>query len=226
MVKRLILLVIIGVIVLQQAPSVHSESLFQIKRKDQVTQDWEIHVDYPIFDQLKNKELQNKVNHSITSKLDRQFDMVQRGADETHNGPILYYEESDVYMEKDFYSVVMTSHVSRNDQNHSSVSSINFENGKRSELLPLTEVVYMDELNKEVNRIMAQDVETYSSDTFDKVREDTAFYIEDNHLVLIFNKFEVAAGVQGTPQMQIPLDAVKRVEEDVPKAPLPSSKYL
>lgn len=220
--KRYVLIVLAGFVFFQVMPTVHAESLFQIKRKDQVTQDWEIHVDYPLFDQLRNKELQDKVNDSITDKLDHQFEMVRRGADETNGAPILYYEESDVYSENDFYSVVMTSHLTKGNEYTSSVTSINFENGSRSELLPLKEIVRMDALNKEVRRKIAQDPETYLTKQFKEVRGDTAYYVEENHLVLIFNKYEIAAGVHGTPQIQIPLEFVEKKREDVNKAPLPS----
>ncbi|TGB04005.1 DUF3298 and DUF4163 domain-containing protein [Halobacillus salinus] len=221
--KRYVLIMVASLMFLQLAPTVHAESLFQIKRKDQVTQDWEIHVDYPLFDQLQNKELQDKVNNSITSKLDHQFDMVKQGADETNGAPILYYEESDVYAEEEFYSVVMTSHLTTGNEHTSSVTSVNFENGKKSDLLPLKEMVHMDVLNKEVRRIIAQDPETYLTKQFKEVREDTAYYIEEEHLVLVFNKFEIAAGVHGTPQIQIPLDRIEKEREDPYKAPIPST---
>lgn len=219
--KTYILILVASVVFLYNVGPIHAESLFKVKRKDQVTQDWEIHVDYPLFDQLESKELQVKVNESITNKLDHQLDMVQRSANETSGAPILYYEETDVYKEDNFYSVVMTSHFTKGNQYDSSVTSINFENRQGEDLLPLDELVYMDKLNKEVRRKMAEDPEMYLTESFNEVRKDMAYYIEDDRLVLVFNKYEIAAGVHGTPQLHIALKDIEKEREEENSAPLP-----
>ncbi|MGI8314972.1 DUF3298 domain-containing protein [Halobacillus mangrovi] len=210
---RLLLIAIISFLLFNQGGLVHAESLYQIRHKDQITQDWEIHADYPLFDHLENKELQEKVNMKIVLKLKNTLRSVQREASEVMGFPILYYEESSVFKNKEFYSVVMTTNISKGDQYHSRVTSINFSDEPGGEIHSLKDYVHMDRLNKEVKAQMAQDKDTFNLQNFTEVREDTAFYVNEGKLVLVFNKYEVAAGVHGTPEIEVSLEKVKKKEK-------------
>lgn len=219
--KRLMCLLVISMIFLHHGVNVHAESLFQVKRKDQVTQDWEIHLEYPLFDQMEDKKLQQKVNDKIVEKLDRQMQMVHNEANEVYGFPILYYEETNVIKDSTMFSVIMTSHISKGDQYRSSVTSVNFS-PEEGEVKSLEDVVFIDRLNDQVKKAMAQDKEMYKLQKFSGVRENTAFYIKNKKIVLIFNKYEVAAGVYGTPEVVVSLDSVKKEQADNTHAPFPS----
>ncbi|MGP4075491.1 RsiV family protein [Halobacillus sp. K22] len=199
-----------------------AKSHYKIKHKDQITNDWEIHVDYPLFDQLEDKDLQQEVNTKIVQKLEDTFRDVKRGAGDLMGMPVLYYEETGVYREKDLYSVVMTSHISRGEQYNSTVTSVNFKNTDQGKVVPLAELVDMEELNKRVQKVITQEPDTYNTEKFNKVRDNTAFYVADDQLFLIFNKYEIAAGVHGTPEIQIPLNGMELEQADETNAPFPS----
>lgn len=205
-----------------QSQAVAAVSQYKIVHKDQVAEDWEVHVDYPLFDGLESKGLQDTVNHQIVQKLEDTFRRVKRGAGEMMGIPYLYYEETSVYKEKNFYSVVMTSHISRGERYNSTVTSINFNDERGGSVKKLKELVHIDRLNKEVKKFLEADPDMYLQEPFAGVRDNTAFYLEDDKIVLVFNKFEVAAGVHGTPEVPIPMEGILKEDVGKKQAPLPS----
>lgn len=205
-----------------QSQPVAAVNPYKIVHKDQVAEDWEVHVDYPLFEGLESKDLQDTVNHQIVQKLEETFRRVKRGAGEMMGMPYLYYEETSVFKEEDFYSVVMTSHISRGERYNSTVTSINFNDERGGAVKKLADIVHIDRLNKEVKKVLETDPDLYSKEPFAGVRDNTAFYLEDDKIVLVFNKFEVAAGVHGTPEIPIPLKGILKEEMDKKEAPLPS----
>lgn len=198
---------------------------YKIVHKDQVAEDWEVHVDYPLFEGLESKDLQDTVNHQIVQKLEDTFRRVKRGAGEMMGMPYLYYEETSVFKEKDFFSVVMTSHISRGERYNSTVTSINFNDEKGGSVKKLADIVHIDRLNIEVKKVLEADPDLYSEEPFAGVRDNTAFYLEDDKIVLVFNKFEVAAGVHGTPEVPIPLEGILKEDLDKKQVPFPSYTF-
>lgn len=219
-VKRLWVMALMLILITSEAVS--AESLYKIMHKDKVAEDWEVHADYPLFTNLENEELQNIVNHRIIQKLEHTAGRVQKGAADFTGVPYLYYEESAVYQEKNFYSVIMTSHISRGNRYNSTVTSVNFEDRTGGEVKKLQDLFDMGKLNKEVKKVLDADPDLRAEQPFAGVRENTAFYIKDEHLVLIFNKFEVAAGVHGTPEVPVPIKGLLKTEINAPQVPIPS----
>ncbi|MBH0231125.1 RsiV family protein [Halobacillus yeomjeoni] len=205
--------IILSLLIIGNTISVEAESLYKIRHKDKITQDWEIHVDYPLFEHLKNKTLQEEVNREIVQKLEHTFRNIRREASEFVGFPVLYYEESTVYKQDDYYSVVMNTSITRGEQYHSTVSSVNFIDSADGKITSLKDLVHMDILNGEVRKVMAQDRDTFLYHKFNGVRENTAFYITEGQLVLVFNKYEVAAGVHGNPEIRIELKRVLKKED-------------
>ncbi|UOQ92607.1 DUF3298 and DUF4163 domain-containing protein [Halobacillus shinanisalinarum] len=185
-------------------------SLYSIKHKDKVKQDYEIHIDYPVFNGLPNEKLQEEVNNKVSNKLENTVREVKRVAEQSTGFPVLYYEEEEVIEDDKMISIVMTSNISRGNNYNSTVSSINFENGDNGRILTLEDVVEMPSLNQEVKKQMANEPDTYFHQSFNSVREDTAFYINGEQIILVFNKYEIAPGVYGTPEISIPLDRVRK----------------
>ncbi|WP_226585104.1 DUF3298 and DUF4163 domain-containing protein [Halobacillus litoralis] len=201
---------------------VNAASQYKIVHKDQVAEEWEVHLDYPLFEELKNKGLQERVNQQIVQKLEDTFRRVKSGAGETMGEPFLYYEETSVYQEGQFYSVVMTSHITRGNRYNSTVTSINFEDQNGESVMSLKDLVHIDRLNTEVKKVVTSDPDMYVKEPFAGVRDNTAFYIKDDCIVLVFNKFEIAAGVHGTPEIPIALDGLLKEEINQPHVPFPS----
>ncbi|UOR13343.1 DUF3298 and DUF4163 domain-containing protein [Halobacillus amylolyticus] len=185
-------------------------SLYSIKHKDKVMQDYEIHIDYPVFNGLPNEKLQEQVNKKVSNKLEDTVREVKRVAEQSTGFPVLYYEEEEVIEDDKMISVVMTSNISRGNNYNSTVRSINFSNGDNGRVITLKDVVKMPLLNQEVKKQMANEPDTYFHQSFNSVREDTAFYINGEQLVLIFDKYEIAPGVYGTPEISVPLEKVRK----------------
>ncbi|MFG6149671.1 RsiV family protein [Halobacillus sp. B23F22_1] len=203
---------------------VKAESVYSIQHKDRVMQDYEIHIDFPNFDGLDNKKLEEEVNNGIKEELEETMKQVKRAGEDSVGFPILYYGESSVIEEKALISVILTSNITRGDYYESSVRSINFENKKDGIFLNLEDVAHIEKLNKEVQKKLSSDPETFNIQSFQSVRKDTAFYIKDGKLTLIFNKYEIADGVFGTPEISIPYHLVKKEKPQHKKSvPVPKT---
>ncbi|WP_173917138.1 DUF3298 and DUF4163 domain-containing protein [Halobacillus sp. Marseille-Q1614] len=196
------------------AVTVQAANLYSVKHKDQVNSDYEIHVDYPLFNGLRNKNLQEDVNEKVKGKIDEVVRELKRMEKQSTGFPVLYYEEFTVAENKGLCSIVMTSNISQGNKHDSTVRSINFENDENGIFLELKDVVDIHKLNIEVKKIISSEPKAFNVQAFTGIREDTAFYIKDGELFLIFNKYEVAAGVYGTPELSIPY---KKVKKDIPQ---------
>ncbi|WP_245807753.1 RsiV family protein [Halobacillus massiliensis] len=203
-------LIILTVLLFSNELTVQAESIYSIKHKDQVKPEFEIHVDYPLFNGIKNKRLQEDVNENVKETIDEVVREVEKLGDQSNGFPVLYYEEFTVAENKGLCSVVMTAHISQGNKHDSRVRSLNFQNDENGIFLELKDVVDLSKLNIEVNKIISNDPESFNTQQFTGVRDNTAFYIKDGELFLIFNKYEIAPGVFGTPEISIPFSKVKR----------------
>ncbi|WP_101846403.1 RsiV family protein [Halobacillus sp. Marseille-P3879] len=220
---RIILLVTTAMMIM--ALPVQAQSVYSIQHKDQVREDYEIHIDFPNFDGLINKNLEQEVNKGIKKELEKMMSEVKRAGEESVGIPVLYYGESSVVEDKEFISVILTSNITKGDFYESSVRSINFENEEDGIFLKLEDVVHMDKLNKEVEKKLAKDPETFNLQAFQEVRKDTAYYIQDGKLTLVFDKYEIASGVYGTPEITVPYQHVKK-DKPLHKKSIPVPKNV
>ncbi|MFC7320229.1 RsiV family protein [Halobacillus campisalis] len=219
--KLLLLICLLGLL-----PTItYADSAYSIRHKDHIRQDYEIHVDFPNFDGLKNKHLEEEVNEEIKSVLEKSINQTQKAGEESVGFPVLYYGESIVVEEEQFYSVVMTANITRGNQYHSTVRSINFENEKDGVFLTLDEVAHLDKLNEQVKKKLVSDPETFNAQGFQGIRKDTAFYIKGKKLTLVFDKYEIASGVFGTPEITIPYDLVEK-DKPLHKKTVPVPKVV
>ncbi|MFC7063077.1 DUF3298 and DUF4163 domain-containing protein [Halobacillus seohaensis] len=220
------LLTVIIVSIMSSLPMItYGESVYNIQHKDHVRQDYEIHIDFPDFDGLDNKKLEEEVNREIRDKLDKTIKEVKKVGGDSIGFPVLYYEESLVIEDDEIYSVVMTSNITRGNQYQTSVKSINFENHQNGVFLDLKDVAHMDKLNQEVRKKLSSEPDTFDAQSFSGIREDTAFYISGGKITLVFNKYEIASGVYGTPEISIPYDLVKK-EKPQHKKSVPVPKVV
>ena len=72
----------------------------------------------------------------------------------------------------------------------------------------------MQRLNKEENGMFFIDGEEENFDGFKEIKPEQNFYINDQgNLVICFDKYEVAAGAQGSPEFVIPNDLIKNLRK-------------
>ena len=70
----------------------------------------------------------------------------------------------------------------------------------------------MERQNREEDGLFFLDGEQEDFDGFEQIRPDQSFYIDQNgDLVIAFDKYEVAAGAQGSPELVIPQEVIKAI---------------
>lgn len=70
----------------------------------------------------------------------------------------------------------------------------------------------MKRMNKEDGGMFWVDQEEAFEESFKSIKDDQNFYInDDGNIVVCFDKYEVAAGAQGSPEFVIPKDIVKDI---------------
>lgn len=81
-------------------------------------------------------------------------------------------------------------------------------------ITPISEYIRgeMKRINDEENGTFSLEKNEFNFDIFEKIKSDQNFYINsDNKLVICFDKYEVAAGVQGSPEFVIPDNVIKNI---------------
>ncbi len=112
-----------------------------------------------------------------------------------NDGTLLSLREQVVYYEKDsatnIYSLYYTI--------------LNTKPGVELSLkdLFLPSANYIDFINGEIDDIIKNDPDTYV-DNFKTISPDQHFYLTDSELVIVFDKYEIAAGAAGEPEFKIP----------------------
>ncbi|WP_051353324.1 DUF3298 and DUF4163 domain-containing protein [Thalassobacillus devorans] len=180
--------------------------IYEMKNFDEVENRWEIHIQYTEFTGLEDKVFQEKLNKMIEEKVAGYIQTVKEEADDSHGVPIRFYGETKILKENNFYSVLMTSSLSRGNTFSGDVESFNFYNQKETQLATLMDFMDLDKIDKEVKKQISANPDVYFVEEFKQVRPDTAFYLQGEELVLIFNKYEIAPGVYGTSEIKIPIN--------------------
>ncbi|MFG6117482.1 RsiV family protein [Halobacillus sp. MO56] len=180
--------------------------IYEMKNVDEVENRWEIHFQYAEFTGLEDKAFQQKLNKMIEEKVARYIQTVKEQADDNKGMPIRLYGETKVLVDNNFYSVLMTSSLSRGNTFSGDVESFNFYNQKDTQLATLMDIMDLDKIDAEVKKQISSKPDVYFVEEFKHVRPDTAFYLQGEELVLIFNKYEIAPGVYGTSEIKIPIN--------------------
>ncbi|MFD1020622.1 DUF3298 and DUF4163 domain-containing protein [Thalassobacillus hwangdonensis] len=179
-------------------------NVYQMKQIDEVTNQWEIHIDYPEFTGLVDARFQEKLNVLIKETVDKQVKQMKQEAEEA-KFPVQLYAETKVLQHNNFYSTLITFSKSFGNTFSGDIQSFNFYNQEGAKLIPLTDIIDLNKLTEQVREEMQKEPSKYFIEEFKGVRPGTAYYMQDGELVLIFNKYEIAAGVYGNPEIKIPL---------------------
>ncbi|MFG6120702.1 DUF3298 and DUF4163 domain-containing protein [Thalassobacillus sp. B23F22_16] len=179
--------------------------LYEMKNVDEVDNQWEIHIQYPEFTGLKDPAFQEKLNGLIEKTVDGYIAEVKEAA-ESQDFPVRFFGETTVMQDKNFFSILMSSSLSRGNTFSGDVESFNFYNQEKAQLISLMDIMDLNKIDKEVQAQLNDKPEQFFVENFRGVRPETAFYIQSGELVLIFNKYEIAPGVYGNPEIKVPVD--------------------
>ncbi|SEB16560.1 protein of unknown function [Thalassobacillus cyri] len=180
--------------------------IYEMKNFDEVENRWEIHIQYTKFTGLEDKAFQQKLNKMIQEKVAGYIQTVKEQADDNQGIPIRFYGETKVLVDNNFYSVLMTSSLSRGNTFSGDVESFNFYNQKDTQLATLMDIMDLDKIDAEVKKQIHAKPDVYYVEEFKHVRPGTAFYLQGEELVLIFHKYEIAPGVYGPSEIKIPIN--------------------
>ena len=81
-------------------------------------------------------------------------------------------------------------------------------------ITPISEYIRgeMKRINDEENGAFWIEKDEFNFDIFEKIKPNQNFYINsDNKLVICFDKYDVAAGAQGSPEFVIPDGVIKDI---------------
>lgn len=183
----------------------------------------------PKIEGLSDKELENKLNKQFKDNADKIIAAYKKdvselkaeyGDDSIHMGIISDYivkTDNDDYLAIDLYTLSIAG-------SSSTVHSFYTIDKKTGKLLTLKGLfkdgadyvsVLTDYIKGEMARENAENDGLYDLEgdfAFKQIKPDQNFYINDKgELVICFDKYEVAAGAQGSPEFIIPNDIIKDI---------------
>ncbi|WLR51819.1 stalk domain-containing protein [Bacillus tianshenii] len=175
----------------------------------------------PVMKGLKDKAFQQSLNKQIQAFYEERIQTLEEDAksfagDAEEKGfPFQKFGLFINYKMKqrgDLVSLVLiTSTYSGGANMNSVVDSYNFYNQKDAKSVNLTDLAPPQKLEKLARQAVTEQIDNYFG--LDQLVDNQAFYAEGNELVLIFDEYEVAPGVAGTPSVTIPFSALQEKEE-------------
>lgn len=192
------------------------------KKRIKETDYMNIHISQPVVKGLTDKKFEKKINQEIDKKINILIEELQKEAQneakEAKKAGYKFHKyelivQSDAKYAGPFLSIVMTTNIYSGGANdNTTVASVNIVDGKQGKQIHLNELV---KDNKGLNNLILHEIEKSQEEFFtgefgfQSFREEQPFYIENGQLGIIFDKYEIAPGVMGTPIIQLPISEVK-----------------
>ncbi len=187
----------------------------------------------PRIEGLKDKQLENTINEALAKDAQEMIEQYKKdvkalkeefGEETVHMGITSDYEiktDNDDILALDVY-VLTTSGSSSTmhtfytiDKNTGELLTLEGLFKKNADYItPISDYIKqeMRRLNKEESGMFWIDTDNEFTEDFDKIKPDQNFYINDNgNLVIAFDKYEVAAGAQGSPEFVIPNSVISDI---------------
>lgn len=187
----------------------------------------------PKIEGLKDKQLEDKINEALAKDAQEMIEQYKKdvkalkdefGEENVHMGITSDYEiktDNDDILAIDVY-VLTTSGSSSTmhtfytiDKNSGELLTLKGLFKKNADYItPISDYIKqeMRRLNKEESGMFWIDTTDEFTEDFDKIKPDQNFYInDDGNLVIAFDKYEVAAGAQGSPEFVIPNSVISDI---------------
>ncbi|MEQ6389824.1 DUF3298 domain-containing protein [Bacillaceae bacterium S4-13-58] len=173
-----------------------------------------IQIEYPILSGLKDGAFQDQLNHKIKKEINQKIDQLREEEKITPNGKHHLFVDYKLIKEGCFYSLLIRESFSNGNQFGEDIHSYNFVDESGATLIQLDDFVdNVNKLNEKVIGKMSSAPNKYlqGNESFKAIRPDLAYYVKEGHVTLVFNKYEVATGEHGTPQITIPLREISTI---------------
>lgn len=187
-------------------------NVYKLTEVEDITHEWEIYIHYPEFQGLTDQKFQEELNMKILTEVNQTISNFKKGAEETPGFPYFLYITPKVVEEKGFYSVLLRTDISSGNNFSSSIVSYNFHDREDATLIPISSVISSKKaLNKAIKDKINENPKNYltGDDAFQSVRDDQPYYVMDDKLIVVFNKYEISYGYVGIPEIPIPLEEVQ-----------------
>lgn len=192
---------------------------------------YEISVETPKIEGLVDQNIQDKLNEEFNEQADKVIELFEKdvkelkekfGDEQVHMGIEYNYDvktNNDDILALDAY-IWQASGSSSVDHNFYTINKHTgevytlegmFKEGTNY-ITPINKYIVdeMRRLNKEEGALFFIDDETFGE--FEGIKADQDFYINnDGDIVICFDKYEIAAGAQGSPEFAIPNDVIKDI---------------
>lgn len=191
-----------------EAKNVICSNSLNIKTESYQADEESIQIEYPILSGLKDESFQDKLNHKIKEEINDKIDKLRQEEKRIPNGKHQLFVDYKLIKEGCFYSLLIRESFSKGNRFGEDIHSYNFVDQDGATLIQLVDFVdNVNQLNEKVIGKMSMAPNKYiqGNESFQSIRPDLAYYVEGEYLTLVFNKYEVATGVYGTPQITIPL---------------------
>ncbi|MFS1514868.1 stalk domain-containing protein [Chengkuizengella sp. SCS-71B] len=187
----------------------------------------------PVVKGLKDGKFQKEVNEQIkqfveqkTAEVEKQskvFNDEQKelgddalsGPHDSPTGPYRLFINYEVKISGNMVSIVFKTYtmgyIAANGINE--VDSINIIDDAKGHIVELEHFVTDRE---KLNQLIQKEIESNEQlfkDSFESIREDQGYYVENEKLNVVFNEYEIAAGYVGTPVIKIPLSKLSTVSD-------------
>ncbi|NDI36545.1 DUF3298 domain-containing protein [Chengkuizengella sediminis] len=210
---------------LQQSSEATVESKEYTSQNEYVVVEGEL----PVVKGLKDEIFQKKVNEQIKQFVEQKKAEVEKqsklfndeqkelgddaisGPHDSPTGPYSLFINYEVKISGNMVSIVFKTYtmgyIAANGINE--VDSINIIDDTKGHIVELEHFVTDKE---KLNQLIQKEIESNDQlfkDSFESVREDQGYYVENDQLNVVFNEYEIAAGYVGTPTITIPLDQLE-----------------
>ncbi|NGP45413.1 DUF4163 domain-containing protein [Bacillaceae bacterium SIJ1] len=200
--------------------AVKTEGHVTISSINEKAPEYNVQINYPQFQGLKDQAFQESINQSIKDWVNQKKTEIVDGALEYPSPQGAAYQLFMDVTERqsgNFISAVMTTYQYTGGANgNETVSSYNVLNKAEGKSFTLPEVVKdIDQLNNLIQKEFQKHEDVYGATAlnYPGVREDQPFALTDDALIVYFSEYEVAPGSVGANSVSIPRDEIALIDE-------------
>lgn len=167
----------------------------------------------PVISGMLDTGLQKKINDGIYGELEQRAASLEQDAAENNEKAFRYYLESRTFAGRsDDQIISVRAYIefyaggANTGSDYIFINVLNTRPGKELAFadLFLPDANYIGAVNAKIIELIEND--PFGSDYwFSAVAEDQWYYLTDTHLVIVFPRYEIAAGAGGEPEFAIPL---------------------
>ncbi|NDI36065.1 stalk domain-containing protein [Chengkuizengella sediminis] len=171
----------------------------------------------PEIQGLKDVHFQGEINEKIKMMFEEKIEELEKDAiehaQEAKESGWNFHKYSldmsyDMKIAGDLVSIVIGTSTYTGGANATTiVDSVNIVNQSEAKEVSITELMEKDKINELILAEINKNPDQYFTPGdlgFQTVKEDQAYYIDREEVVLIFDEYEIAPGVAGTPYIFIP----------------------